>query len=60
MAALLNNNHGDVKVHYPLTTLDEPEVTLAVPGWKYHLVNEALDGIKKWNVGYEKIKTKMA
>lgn len=59
MAALLNK-HGDVKVHYPLTTLDEPEVTLAVPGWKYHLVKESLDGIKKWNVGYEKIKTVMA
>ena len=59
MAALLNK-HEDVKVHYPLTTLDEPEVTLAVPGWKYHLVNESLDGIEKWNVGYEKIKTKMA
>lgn len=60
MAALLNKHGDEVKVHYPLTTLDEPEVTLAVPGWKYHLVKESLDGIDQWDVGYDKIKTKMA
>lgn len=60
MAALLNKHGDEVEVHYPLATLDKPEVTLAVPGWKYHLVKESLDGIKQWNMEYDKIHTKMA
>jgi len=60
MAALLNIHRDEVEVHYPLTTLDGPEVTLAVPGWHYHLVNQTLDGIQEWDVGYERIRTKMA
>jgi len=60
MAALLNSHYEDVEVHYPLTTLYEPEVTLQVPGWKYHLVKESKDAIEEWDVGYERVKPKMA
>ncbi len=37
MAALMGE--ADV-VHYPTHTLDHPAVTLNVPHWKYHLVNQ--------------------
>jgi hypothetical protein len=60
MAALLNTHGDDVRVHYPLPTLKEPKVTLAVPGWKYHLVNATMDGIEQWDVGYEQITPTMA
>lgn len=58
MAALLSNAS---EVHYPIPTLDKPRVTLAVPGWKYHLVKEeTLDSIAQFNVGYENIVTQIA
>ena len=61
MAALLAAGMNDaVEVHYPLTTLQEPDVTLAVPEWTYHFVNRSLDGIEEWNVGYDRIVTTLA
>lgn len=60
MAALLNTHDDNVQVHYPLPTLKKPQVTLAVPGWRYHFVNGALDGIQEWDVRYERITPAMA
>lgn len=60
MAALLSIHGDNVDVHYPLTTLDGPKVTLAVPSWRYHLVNATKDGIQEWNVGFERIQTVLA
>lgn len=60
MAALLNH-HGqdDVVVHYPILQLEKPKVTLKVPQWHYHLINDTKDGIQEWDVTYKRIIPKM-
>lgn len=59
MAALLSN----ATVHNPITQLRQPAVTLNVPGWKYHLLEEMKEesgnssfvAVKEFDVSREKI-----
>lgn len=47
---------SDAQVHYPLTTLHSPRVTLSVLGWKYHLVDQqTLDKVIQFDVGRDQI-----
>lgn len=43
----------DMEVHYLTHTLDEPMVTLKVPGWKYHLTNKQVDAIQEFDVDHD-------
>lgn len=58
MGAFLSD---DAHVHYPLKTLRRPKVTLSVPGWKYHLVDDkTLDRAIRFDVGSDQIVFKAA
>jgi len=47
-------------VHYPLDRLENPFVTIKVPGWKYHLVNETMDCIKEFDVDHDRLTVQMS
>ena len=42
-------------VHYPLSTLKRPPVTIKVPGWKYHLMNSNMDGAAEMDIDHERL-----
>lgn len=56
MGALLSEAD---EIHYPLHKLKNPEVTISVPSWKYHLVNETRNGIREFDVSHERLIAKM-
>jgi type III secretory pathway component EscU len=62
MAALLSTPNSSSalplsqEVHYLLPTMREPEVTLVVPHWRYHLVDETTkDTIQQFDVNVSAI-----
>lgn len=49
------------EVHYPVTRLDRPTVTISVPWWKYHLVEESSkESISEFDVEHERLTVDMA
>ena len=59
MATFLADALADV--HYPITRVRNPKVTLSVPGWKYHLVDrELLDKVVHFDVRRDGIRFKAA
>ena len=48
------------QVHYPLTELDAPKVTISVPEWQYHLVGDSLDSVIEYNVSHGKLRAVIA
>jgi hypothetical protein len=49
----------DAVLHYPTHTLNKPMVTLKVPTWKYHLGDESMDKIKKFDIDQQDLTLKM-
>lgn len=60
MAALLTVHEGKAEIHYLLPTTEHPDVTLAVPRWKYHLVDQTKDSIHTYNLPASSIKPIMS
>lgn len=57
-AAALIGGSSIQEVHVPVNTIRKPEITISIPSWKVHLVNETKDGIKEFDVPHDHFKWK--
>jgi len=57
-ALLAESKNVNVQVHYPTHTLHNPAVTIKVPSWKYHLVNQTQ--VLDFDVAHERLKVTQA